>query len=90
MQSKLRIEMQSEMADTFITLLLEVVTDSSFNSRKRHSSPNTSTNSVVEQWSMNYSTYSKWNGELDKERQTLSWLDYELISKGTKESCGEI
>ena len=60
----------------------EVVTESSFNSRKRRCSPNTS--SVVKRRSVSYSTYSKWRGELDKEWQTLSWLDCEFVGKGTK------
>lgn len=73
------IEMDSETTDT-----MEGVTDSSCSSRKRCSSPNTSTSSVVKRRSVSYSTYSKWHGELDKECQTSSWLDCEFVGKGTK------
>ena len=76
--------MDSETTDT---LPLEVVTDSSSNSRKRHLSPNTSATSsvpVVKRRSVSYSTFNKWRGELDKECQTLSWLDCEFIGKGAK------
>ena len=61
----------------------EAVTDSSHKSRKRHSSP-TRTSSVVKRRSVSYSTYTRWRGELDKECQTLSWLDCDYIGKGTK------
>ena len=79
------IEMDQEMDSEMLVQMTDTlpdndrVTDSSSNSRKRHSSPNASTSPVIKRWSVSYSTYSKWSEEL-----MLSWLDCECIRKGTK------
>ena len=75
MDSETLVEMTDTLPDN------DTVTDSSSNSRKRCSSPNASTSSVIKRRSVSYSTYSKWRGELDKECQTLSWLDCECTGK---------
>ena len=68
-----------------MTDTMEAVIDSSSKSRKGRSSLNSSTSSMlVKRQSVSYSTYSKCRGELDKECQTLSWLDCDFVTKGVK------
>ena len=50
----------------------------------------TTTDSESKRKSVSYNTYLNWTSELDKECNTLTWLDCELTGAGSKGSVEKL
>jgi len=67
-----------------------VVSASSATKKRPRSFSDSVTTTEAKKRSVSYSTYIKWRSELDKQCQTLSWLDCDLIGKDGKRTVDRL
>ena len=75
-------EQDSENSTDFVC----IVSAFCITKKSPHSYSESVTTTEAKKCNYSYSTYVKWRSELDKECQTLSWLDCDLARKKRKDS----
>lgn len=73
-----------------LALALIVQVQLAVQTMKRSSTDSESTTSDPKRRKVSYSTYQKWKVELDRECNTLTWLDCDTSGSGTKKTVEKL
>ena len=76
--------------DSFSDDSVCIVSDSSATKKRPLNHSDSLTTTEAKKLNVSFLTYTKWRSELDKECQTLSWLDCNLIGKGGKRTVDKL